>query len=296
MRVVARCSLIAAVAVAAFANVSKAVEQTVYLLGGQSNMLGRASASGLPTSPVNLRGVQSDVNFFFHDPASSGANYDSLVKLQPLTSSATTFGPEITFGRAMKDANPAKNITLIKYADGGTTLASDWKPQTGPDYIQFKATVAAGLAAITARGDTYKIAGMLWLQGESDTGAGAAAYGTNIANFISDMRSNYGANLPFVMGGIGYQTADYTTVSAALQNAANTIPNTAYFSDYDLLGTSHTTLHFDAASQQIIGQRFATAISALPEPSAMAIVGIGSAAGILQRRRAISLHTTHGRL
>lgn len=284
MQVSLRLSLIVAASIAVGSTCASAAEQTVYLLGGQSNMLGRAATSGLPTSPVNLRGIQDDVNFFFRDPGSSGANYNTLVKLQPLTSSGTTFGPEITFGRAMKDANPAQNITLIKYADGGTDLANDWKPGTGPDYLAFKSTVAAGLAAITARGDTYKIAGMLWLQGESDTGTAAAAYGTNIANFIADMRSNYGTNLPFVMGGIGYQTADYSVVSAALENAANTIPNTAYFSDYDLLGTNHTGLHFGSTSQQIIGQRFATAISSIPEPATATLMLTGLL-GLLHRKR-----------
>ena len=257
----------------------------VYLLGGQSNMLGRATSSGLPTA---LKNPQTDVTFYVNDPGSSGANYNTLTTLRPLTTSGTTFGPEITFGRSMADANPTKKIALLKYADGGTNLAVNWKPGSGADYAAFKSTIAAGLAAIVARGDTYRIDGMLWLQGESDEGTNATAYGTNLANFIADMRSNYGANLPFIMGGIGYQSADYTVVSAALQNAANTIPNTAYFSNYDLLGASHTALHFDTAGQQVIGQRFAAAVTALPEPGLIGVLGLGLGALLTRRRNAIA--------
>lgn len=262
-----------------------AAEQTVYLLGGQSNMLGRAPKSGLPTSPVNLRGSQSDVTFYFRDPGSSGPNYNALVSLAPLTSNGSTFGPEVTFGRAIKDANPGKNITLIKYAHGDTSLYSDWKPQTGPDYAAFKSTVAAGLAAITARGDTYKIAGMLWLQGEADQGGAPAAYGTNITNFIADMRANYGATMPFVMAGTGYSNSGYTAVNSAMASIADTLPNTVYFSNYDLLGPSHTALHFDSADQQVIGQRYAEAFASIPEPGFVCVGGVLGMVQLLRRRR-----------
>ncbi|HYE16935.1 MAG TPA: sialate O-acetylesterase [Tepidisphaeraceae bacterium] len=246
---------------------ARATVYDVYLLGGQSNMDGRAATASLPTSPVNLQQPQNDVAFYY---LQSGP----LTTLRPATSSGTTFGPEITFGRAMANANPSRQIALIKYSRGGTSLAVDWKPGSGSDHNAFKATVTNGLAALAAGGNTYRINGMLWLQGESDAGANATNYGTNLTSFIADMRASYGANMPFVIGGTGYGGTNYPVVNGAQEQVAATVPNVAYFSNYDLLGPDHNMLHFDAAGEQVIGQRFATAIQAVPEPGLLGLAGL----------------------
>lgn len=258
----------------------RAAVYDVYLLGGQSNMDGRGSTSSLATSPVNLKQPQSDVAFYY---LQSGP----LTTLRPLTNSGTNFGPEITFGRSMADAYPSRQIALIKYSRGGTSLGTDWKPGTGADYSAFKTTVTNGLAALSANGHTYRVSGMLWLQGESDTGTNATNYAANLTSFIADMRSSYGSTLPFVIGGIGYAGSNYSVVSAAQQQVAATVPNVAYFSNYDLLGPSHNELHFDAAGQQLIGQRFATAMQSVPEPASLGWMGLlALGLGRRPRRRA----------
>jgi iduronate 2-sulfatase len=288
-----RCrSLLTAFALLLIHNaVANAKDYTVYLLAGQSNMDGRASTSGLPTSPVNLQVPQTDVLYYNGYSGSNGYTSGVWTSLRP---GASQFGPEITFGRTMADNHPADAIALVKYARGGTSLAGGWKPGAagvgGSEYLGFRSTVTSALSSLTSSGNTYHIAGMLWLQGESDTGTNATNYGTNLTNFIADMRSNYGDNLPFVMGGIGYQTADYSIVSAAQESVASRVPNVFYFSDYDLLGPSHTVLHFDAAGQQLIGQRYAAAISAVPEPGTAVLLGAGLGLGLILvcRKRAKS--------
>ena len=79
-------------------------EVTVFMLGGQSNMDGRADASGLP---VALQTPQADVLFYYRDPAGA-----SLTTLRP--GSGTDFGPEITFGRTIADAFPNESFALLK--------------------------------------------------------------------------------------------------------------------------------------------------------------------------------------
>ena len=69
---------------------------------------------------------------------------------------AKEFGSELSFGRAMADANPAAHIAIIKYAHGGTNLYSQWSA-TGTNYASFIATVQAGLAALTAAGVESKL-------------------------------------------------------------------------------------------------------------------------------------------
>lgn len=275
----------AALAVSMLASASaRGAAYTVYLLAGQSNMDGRAATSALPTSPVNLQQPQADVRYYNGYSGSDGYTNGAWTNLFP---GPTQFGPEITFGRTMADNHPEQNIALIKHARGGTSLAVNWKPGPvgtgGSDYLGFRATVTSALNALTSAGHTYQIAGMLWLQGESDQGTNATNYQTNLTNFIADMRGNYGSNLPFLIGGIGYQSADYTVVSAAQQAVADALPNVEYFSNYDLLGPTHTLLHFDAAGEQLIGQRYAAAADAVPEPGALA--GVLAVAGFALGRR-----------
>ena len=265
---------------------ARAAEYKVVLLGGQSNMDGRAATSSLPTSPVNLKNPQSDVTYYNGYSASNGYTGGNLSTLRP---GATQFGPEVTFGRAIADADPTAHYALLKYAVGGTSLSVDWRaptpssPTTGAVYGAFKTAIADGLGDLTARGDTYKIVGMLWLQGESDSSA-AAAYRANLGNFIADVRSTYGANLPFVIGGIGYDSANSATVSAAQADAAATTPFVRYFTDDDLRPTP-TALHFDAAGQQAIGGRFATALRSVPEPGSAGLLAAGAIAALGRRRR-----------
>lgn len=261
--------------VLSWTNCASAAHYNVFLLGGQSNMDGRGAASSLPTSPVNLQQPQSDVAFYYLQTG-------PLTTLRPLTS-GSRFGPEITFGRAMANAFPARNFALIKYSRGGTSLAADWRPGTGSDYSAFKTTVANGLAALTSAGHTWQIDGMLWIQGESDTGANATAYATNLTSFIADMRSSYGASMPFVIGGIGYSGSNYATVSNAQAQVAAADPRAAYFSNTDLNGG--TELHFDAVGLQTIGLRFADAVQSIPEPSTATVMMVMAGWVLASRRR-----------
>lgn len=221
----------------------------VFLLGGQSNMLGRAASSGLPTSPVNLQLPQDDVLLYYGT---------TLTTLRPGSGKFTTeFGPEVSFGRAIADASPQYTYALIKGAVGGTGLWDDWNPATGTVYADFRNTVAAGLAALQAAGHTTEIVGMLWHQGENDAIQGQQAnYASNLTAFIADVRSRFGAKLPFIIGepwrGSG---PAFVTVAEAQEAVAAADPYSSFIPTSDL--TLFETYHFDAPSQVIIGQRFA---------------------------------------
>ncbi len=236
--------------IAGFPVLLEAVHYKVFLLGGQSNALGRAPSSGLPTSPVNLQLPQDDVLFYYGS---------TLTTLRPGSGRETTeFGPEVSFGRAIADALPADHIAIIKYAAGGTALYNDWAPGSGPNYTTFRNTVSAGLAAIQAAGHTAEIVGMLWHQGESDAIEGRqAAYQTNLTGFIADIRSHYGPNLPFLIGEIRRSNGPaFVTVADAQIAVAAAAPNAVFVPASDL--SFLDTYHFDAPSQVTLGQRFAS--------------------------------------
>ncbi|NJL19504.1 MAG: sialate O-acetylesterase, partial [Bdellovibrionaceae bacterium] len=177
----------------------------VYLIGGQSNALGRGITADLPTSPVNLQLPQTNVIF-------ADANGGVLQNLQ----ADVDFGPEITMGYRLANSlayDPSIRVAILKRARTGTSLYIDWIPggdatQTGDGqwYVTFQNAVNNGLANLaTAYPDAeIEIKGMLWVQGENDakTNATVAAYDdyeANLEAFIEDVRLTYGDSLIFVI-------------------------------------------------------------------------------------------------
>ena len=119
----------------------KADHIKVFLLGGQSNMVGTgADTNGLPSV---LQSPQADVLFYYGS---------SLTTLRP--GSGQSFGPEVTFGRTIADASPSDNFGLIKYAVSGSAIHEHWDPATGSVYSNFRTKVTNGLAALTTASNT----------------------------------------------------------------------------------------------------------------------------------------------
>ena len=236
-------------------------EVKVILLGGQSNAVGQALSSGLPTSPVNLQLPQADVLFFYDGNA-------SLTTLQPGSGgnpwpNAAYFGPEISFGRAIADATSSVTYAIIKHGENGTALYNDWDPVTGPSYSRFRDTVSDGMAALQAAGHTTEIVGMVWHQGESDAIENQQApYESNLSAFMADIRTRYGANLPFLIGEIRRSNGPaFVTVADAQIAVAAADPFASFVPASDL--TFSDTYHFNATSLVTLGERFATAYANL---------------------------------
>ena len=253
----------------------------VYLVAGQSNADGRGNPADLPRSPVDLQQPQTDIAYYFRIQGNGHPLSGELTTLRPGTSESGQFGPAISFGRALADAtagDAATSIAIIKYANGGTNLHSQWKAGgdsstagDGPEYTQFQNTVTEGLAALAAAHPekTLRIKGIIWMQGESDTldGTRANAYEANLTAFIDDVRQTIGSDLPFVIGRLSSaQTALNATRLQTVRDA-----QTAVASADPLVGIVNTDgfslksddLHFDAQGQQELGSGFAAVLSGL---------------------------------
>jgi len=239
----------------------------VFLLGGQSNMVGQGINAEL-VSPYNA--TQYDVSYWY------GAW--GWTHLRPgFGNGGSNFGPEVAFGRAIKDALPGDTIYLVKYAVNGTALFNDWKPITGSQYIGFMNTVNAALAHLDNNGIDYEISGMLWMQGESDAYEGqAAGYETNLRNFISVMRTELGTpEMPFIIarvldyyGGtlpplVGSQTdpTQADIVRAAQVAVAESTPYVGWFDsdNYQVANPISNPGHYGTQGQLDLGNDFATA-------------------------------------
>lgn len=106
----------------------------VYFLGGQSNMEGHGKVWELSGVPAM---THEDVRIFVGNPAgdedASGGS-GRWAALRPgyghkfyvsgnRNQYSRRFGPELTFGLEMQRLNPNRNVAIIKYARGATSLA-----------------------------------------------------------------------------------------------------------------------------------------------------------------------------
>jgi hypothetical protein len=252
----------------------------IFLVAGQSNGDGRGNPADLLADLQSPQGVPIFHNGRWHglQPGLTDANHPGL------------FGPEITFGRDVAEALAGENVALVKYAWGGTNLAIDWNPDTpGAHYSAFLNAVQQALGNV---GPDYlpEIAGMIWMQGESDTGIleRAENYEANLTNFIQSVRTDLDApDMPFVIGQIlDYPTYTYSDlVRAAQENVAAADRMVALVRTDDLPVIPNNANHYNAAGQMELGSRFATAVLTVPEPtSAGMLLSIGLAAALLAGR------------
>jgi hypothetical protein len=299
-------------------NSSHAGNLYIYLIGGQSNADGRAPDSSLSGSLSEYAATQTSVPIFYEGTTVTSGTYTFLKPGLSASSSVAGypgFGPEVAFGLQMTNAlQPGDEIAIIKYAAGGTNLYSNWKADgtasstgDGSYYKLFQQTVTAGLAKINSdpslSGFNKILSGMLWVQGESDiqngaTFAEASAYGSNLTNFISDVRLTLDdPNLPFYFSRMSsHQTsltgtsylANYNAVRAGEDYVAANVSG-AYEIDTDTAGftTNSDGLHFNAAGQVALGKAFANSVQsvqAVPEPSVFGFLGMFLGFLVLSRR------------
>ena len=126
--------------------------KAVVILAGQSNMAGHGELDELDDAalPSNAR----------------------LFDLNPMENS---FGPEVGFARKWMRRRPADELWLVKYAVGGSSMLAwqpDWTAENAAlTHDEAKGPLYARLMKHTrqALGDAdCRIAGCLWMQGESE--------------------------------------------------------------------------------------------------------------------------------
>ena len=162
----------------------------IFLLGGQSNMVGAGYKRDFPDTNEYLASLQPPKNVSIWNAKSK--------TWQPLEL-GERFGPEVGFSHALAAAFPKKKIGLVKYAAGGTSM-DKWAAD-GKLYPRL----------ITALNDACqsapqaKLAAMLWHQGESDsdTKEVAEAYQAKLVKLIATVRKDTDEpDLLFILGQI----------------------------------------------------------------------------------------------
>ncbi|HVX83802.1 MAG TPA: sialate O-acetylesterase [Phycisphaerae bacterium] len=262
------------------AGVARAEHYDVFVLAGQSNMDGRAKVADLKGDLEKYAGPQADVKIAYSDSTARGAPLSSkgweelkpgfsvtTGKEKPRALPGPTFGPELSFGRAMADAlGKQHHVAIIKFAEGGTSLAKDWKVGTdGKLYAQMLAFVSKSLDDMKAHGDTFELRGFVWHQGESDATLTAEQYEKLLTNLIEHVRTdlkpyrgNAAGELPVVVGEV-YDNHQRDSILAAQRSVCEKVKDCA-LAGSNGLNTFDKGTHFDAESQIEMGKRMAAAM------------------------------------
>jgi len=126
-------------------------------------------------------------------------------------------------------------------------------------------TAKAAIADLDAAKVRYEIAGMLWLQGESDAAERKAeSYEKNLTAFIAHMRTQFKTpEMPFiiarVLGFYGGKTGQARIVRDAQVKVAKEVKNVACFDtdDCPIVDPVKNKGHYNAVGLIEIGKRFA---------------------------------------
>lgn len=270
--------------VASLAAAPSSAATLVYLLGGQSNMDGYGIESQLPSE---FSSPQSDVKLW-----NSGEWADLQGGYGSPYAGFSAFGPEVSFGHKLHAMFPKDNIYLVKHAVGGSALAdaaNQWTPNgNGVVYNAFKTTVDAALKNLGEAGLSPSIAGMIWMQGESDASYSsyASLSETNLTNLIAKVRSDFGTpEMPFVLGRImSYSQYPFGAPpdNALVRSAQVTVPTqvaSVSWVDTDNLAVNVQGVawagHYNTQGQIGLGALFADKFTVIPEPGTLLLVATG---------------------
>lgn len=235
----------------------------VFLLAGQSNMSGWTSTDRMPTDLVP---PQTQVLIHADGEISASKARKWLNCGINFGKSNGFFGPELAFGKTLGDSCPGGMFALIKYAVGGTELATRWRPPgsggtVGDLYMKFMNEIDTALATLDTQYQP-EITGMLWMQGEFDAlrSAYANEYGYNLANLIKDIREKVDDDdLPFIIGMIDAQPSwtYHRIVREAEIAVAADIPNVGIF---DTRGYPTDGIHYLLDGMILLGRTFALTV------------------------------------
>ncbi len=217
----------------------------IFLALGQSNMAGRGKMTSADTAFIeNVYLLTQGGNL---EIASNPLNkYSSVRKALAMQQ----ISPSCSFVKMIRD-NTGHKIGLMQNARGGSAIESWLKGS--PDKYYDEALRRAN--EIQKFGE---IKGIIWHQGESNM-RDPEGYKLKLAKLVSDLRTDLGMHhLYFVAGEINQWSGGTAGFNAMIQTISTFIPESDWVSSDGLTPLiDKKDPHFDAASVQLLGERYA---------------------------------------
>ena len=244
----------------------RGIEQVdIYLLLGQSNMKGRGA---LPTEQstdprIIFMSMGNDQWYVARHPLHKAGVPDLIDG-----SDNAGVGPGLAFAQAMLAEDSTTRIALVPGAHGGS-----WIQLWGKNGRFYTPAVERAKQALSDFPEgRARIAGVLWLQGESDSLENRyGVYDAKLTDLVQRLRADLNEpELPFVACTIGTfikpkgKYLHVAEINAALLALPETLPFTACVDARDLKdGHIGDFMHYNTASQEVIGARYATEMKRL---------------------------------
>lgn len=245
-------------------------EVPVFLLAGQSNMSGYASANDLT---ADQKKTVENVKIYADMTWENNGKLKTWSTLGPgFGSSANNIGPELYIGRTLSEKLPDTKIALLKVCCGSTYLGNYsskpndcWLPPSsnngtaGPHYKRMLSSITTSMNSFNSAFDTTqytpRLAGFVWLQGEFDGQDKTLSdvYQTNLTNLITDLRKDVKIDdLPAIIIMIDVQNSwQYNSIIRAAEVAVTkTLKNV---DTVDTKGFPTDGTHYKAQGQVKIG-------------------------------------------
>lgn len=234
---------------------------------GQSN----AQGMGLGLDTAGLDKPHPDV----HQLAMCGPSKGKVIQavdplLHDVPGKGAGFG--VAFGRYLTEET-GRSVLLIPVARGDTAFA----PKNGYTWDQFNTTCRRNLywRAVNAIDDALarypgsQIPVILWHQGETDVPLTPGPdYQAHLDKLIEALRAHYGADVPFLLGGMvpeemerGHE--DYPVINAVHADTPNRHARTAFVPGPRDSFNSDTDRHYSAAGQRELARRMWDAYRAM---------------------------------
>ena len=226
----------------------------IFLLMGQSNMAG----SALPILPEDR---EPSTTVLAQAPDLSW--HQAQTPLDAARGGGSS--PGQSFARHYAALHPGVTVGLIQLGRGARALKELAKGGTDRDGTP---NYAVALPRITAAMKQGTLKGVLWHQGESDSGD--AKYVDRLAVLAADLRVDTGLpELPFIAGELGRYLGWGNNFNKGLPRLTQLVPHSAVASSEGLLELGDR-VHFSGFSAEVLGARYLQEYLTLAEPTLVA--------------------------
>jgi hypothetical protein len=239
----------------------------VIVMAGQSNMVG---AGNVDVLPEHLQPWAEPLPAIPYRQWLNGSEYGPVGWTDHLRPRGVLIGPEMSFGHRIAAARPNESVAILKMAYNGTSLGCAWNPEACGHHLYETLVVIIEdwMEDLESTGVDCRFAGMVWVQGESDSAAvwAANSYFYNLLEFVRNLRiDTHRATLPFVLVRVHPRASAYQygpQVRAAMQDVAaiDTAIDSVGISD---LALKSDNVHLTGESMVRVGIRAADAFLAL---------------------------------